>query len=113
MMCATTGRLAGRRRQRRRSITRATAAANIRRGIWPAMAGSSRPTPMPGTPYSMTREPGPLVAAAYWVHARRPYFAIADVASAARRKAEGKTTSVVSPLALGRAPQHRKVSAAH
>ena len=63
--------------------------------------------------YEGTRKPGPLVAAAYWVHARRPYFAIADVASAARRKAEGKTTSVVSPLALGRAPQHRKVSAAH
>ena len=33
-------------------------------------------------------------------HARRPFFVLADVAAAARRKAEGKTTSVISPLAL-------------
>ena len=46
------------------------------------------------------RKPGPLVEAACWVHARRPFFVMADVAAAARRKAEGKTTSVISPLAL-------------
>jgi transposase len=34
------------------------------------------------------------------VHARRPFFVLADVAAAARRKAEGKTISVISPLAL-------------
>jgi transposase len=50
--------------------------------------------------YEATRNPGPLVEAACWVHARRPFFVMADVAAAARRKAEGKTTSVISPLAL-------------
>jgi transposase len=34
------------------------------------------------------------------VHARRPFFIMADVAANARRKAHGKTTSVISPLAL-------------
>jgi transposase len=34
------------------------------------------------------------------VHARRPFFIMADVAANARRKAQGKTTSVISPLAL-------------
>src|SRR6516165_7700734 len=46
------------------------------------------------------RKPGPLVEAACWVHARRPFFVMADVAAAARRKAEGRTTGVISPLAL-------------
>jgi hypothetical protein len=34
-----------------------------------------------------------------WVHARRPFLIMADVAANARRKAQGKTTSVISPLA--------------
>jgi len=34
------------------------------------------------------------------VHARRPFFALADIAASARRKAEGKTPLVISPLAL-------------
>jgi transposase len=50
--------------------------------------------------YQTNRKPGPLVEAACWVHARRPFFVPADAAAAARRKAEGKTTSVISPLAL-------------
>jgi transposase len=50
--------------------------------------------------YEANRKPSPLVEAACWVHARRPFFVMADVAAAARRKAEGKTTSVISPLAL-------------
>jgi transposase len=50
--------------------------------------------------YEANRKPGPLVEAACWVHARRPFFVMADVAADARRKAEGKTTSVISPLAL-------------
>src|SRR5271165_4610163 len=49
--------------------------------------------------YEANRKPGPLVEAACWVHARRPFFVMADIAAAARRKAEGKTT-VISPLAL-------------
>src|SRR5437763_6118019 len=50
--------------------------------------------------YEADRKPGPLVEAACWVHARRPFFMMADVAANARRKAQGKTTSVISPLAL-------------
>ena len=34
------------------------------------------------------------------MHARRPFFALADIAASARRKAEGKTPLVISPLAL-------------
>jgi hypothetical protein len=41
-----------------------------------------------------------LVEAACWVHARRPLFILADVAANARRKAQGKTASPISPLAL-------------
>ena len=50
--------------------------------------------------YEADRKPGPLVEAACWVHARRPFFILADVAANARRKAQGKTASPVSPLAL-------------
>src|SRR4051812_16074882 len=50
--------------------------------------------------YEAARKPGPLVEAACWVHARRPFFVLADVAANARRKAQGKSASVISPLAL-------------
>jgi transposase len=50
--------------------------------------------------YEANRKPGPLVEAACWVHARRPFFILADVAANARRKAQGKTASPISPLAL-------------
>jgi transposase len=50
--------------------------------------------------YEATREPGPIVEAACWVHARRPFFVLADVAANARRKAQGRSASVLSPLAL-------------
>jgi transposase len=50
--------------------------------------------------YEADRKPGPIVEAACWVHARRPFFVLADVAVNARRKAQGKTASVISPLAL-------------
>src|SRR5205807_8358139 len=40
------------------------------------------------------------VEAACWVHARRPFFILADVAAKAGRKAQGKTASPISPLAL-------------
>jgi transposase len=48
----------------------------------------------------MDRKPGPIVAAGCWAHARRPFFVLADIAANARRKAQGKTTAVISPLAL-------------
>jgi len=41
------------------------------------------------------------VEAACWVHVRRPFFIMADIAANARRKAQGKTPGVISPLALG------------
>lgn len=53
-----------------------------------------------GKLYEADRRPGPILEAACWAHARRPFFALADLASNARRKAQGKTGAVISPLAL-------------
>jgi transposase len=50
--------------------------------------------------YEIDRQPGPITEAACWCHARRKFFVLADLAQAAKRKAQGKTTSFVSPLAL-------------
>src|SRR4030081_1961789 len=50
--------------------------------------------------YEPPRKPGPIVEAACWVHARRPFFAMADLTENARRKAQGKTPAPISPLAL-------------
>jgi len=50
--------------------------------------------------YQAGRKPAPIVEAACWVHARRPFFIMADIAANARRKAQGKTSGVISPLAL-------------
>ena len=45
-------------------------------------------------------QPGPILEAACWAHARRPFFALADIEASARRKAEGKAPAPISPLAL-------------
>jgi transposase len=50
--------------------------------------------------YEADRKPGPLLEAACWVHARRPFFAMADLTENARRTAQGRTPGVISPLAL-------------
>src|SRR3954465_958908 len=50
--------------------------------------------------YQAERQPGPIVEATCWAHARRPFFVLADLAANARRKAQGKPASVISPLAL-------------
>ena len=50
--------------------------------------------------YEADRQPGPIIEAACWVHARRPFFVLADLAANARRKAPGKPVSVISPLAV-------------
>ena len=50
--------------------------------------------------YEADRKPGPLIEAGCWVHARRPFFQMADLAASARRRAQGKTPAVISPLAL-------------
>jgi hypothetical protein len=50
--------------------------------------------------YEPQRSPGPIGEAACWVHARRPFFAMADREENARRKAAGKKEIVVSPIAM-------------
>jgi len=50
--------------------------------------------------YEPDRQPGPILEAACWAHARRPFFIMADLAENARRAARGKTRAVISPLAL-------------
>ncbi len=50
--------------------------------------------------YEAGRTPGPILEAACWAHARRPFFALADIEASARRKAEGKMPAPISPLAL-------------
>src|ERR1039458_320620 len=50
--------------------------------------------------YEPDHKPGPILEAACWAHARRPFFAMADLAENARRKAQGKTPGVISPLAM-------------
>ena len=56
-----------------------------------------------GKLYDAGRQPGPTLEAACWVHARRPFFALADLAQNARRVAEGKSAGVISPIAQGEA----------
>src|SRR5674476_145151 len=53
-----------------------------------------------GKLYETGRKPGPILEAACWVHARRPFFVMADLAENARRKAQGKKPPLISPLAL-------------
>jgi transposase len=50
--------------------------------------------------YEPDRKLGPILEAACWAHARRPFFAMADLAENARRKAQGKMPGVISPLAF-------------
>jgi transposase len=50
--------------------------------------------------YEPNRQPGPIVEAACWSHARRKFFILADLALNAQRKAQGKTPTFVSPIAL-------------
>ncbi len=53
-----------------------------------------------GKLYEPGRNPGLILEAACWVHARRNFFVLADLARNAQRKAQGRTPAVVSPLAL-------------
>lgn len=53
-----------------------------------------------GKLYAEGREVGPINEAACWAHARRQFFVLADIAAGARRRAQGKTPQVLSPLAL-------------
>jgi transposase len=53
-----------------------------------------------GKLYGIERRPGPIVEAACWSHARRKFFVLADIATGARRRAQGRTPQVISPIAL-------------
>jgi transposase len=53
-----------------------------------------------GKLYEAERSPRPLIEALCWSHARRKLYELADVTTAARRKAQGKTAADISPLAL-------------
>jgi transposase len=53
-----------------------------------------------GKLYHADRKPGPIKEAACWVHARRPFFAMADIEENARRKAVGKKEIPLSPIAI-------------
>jgi hypothetical protein len=50
--------------------------------------------------YLPGRTTGPIREAACWSHARRPFFAMADVEENARRKAIGKNEIALSPIAI-------------
>jgi transposase len=53
-----------------------------------------------GKLYLVGRVPGPITEAACWVHARRPFFAMADIEQNARRKAASKKEIPLSPIAI-------------
>jgi transposase len=50
--------------------------------------------------YLSGRKPAPILEAACWVHARRPFFAMADIEENARRKSAGKKEIPLSPIAI-------------
>jgi hypothetical protein len=50
--------------------------------------------------YLADRKPRPIKEAACWVHARRPFFAMADLEENARRTAAGKKEIPLSPIAI-------------
>jgi transposase len=50
--------------------------------------------------YLADRKPGPIREAACWVHARRPFFAMADLDENARRRVAGKKEIPLSPIAI-------------
>ncbi len=50
--------------------------------------------------YLPGRKPGPIYEAACWAHARRPFYAMADIEANARRKVAGKKEMALSPIAI-------------
>ncbi len=79
-----------------------TVAANIRKRIWRNMRGILQADAYGGYGklYDAGRSPGVILEAGCWAHARRKFFVLADVESAARRKAPSKQQAVISPLCL-------------
>ncbi len=50
--------------------------------------------------YAPNRQPGPILEAGCFAHARRKFFELADVEGAARKKSRGKKAPIVYPIAL-------------
>ena len=50
--------------------------------------------------YESDRSPGAIKEAACWAHARRKFFELADIVTAAKHKAAGKNDVTIAPLAL-------------
>ena len=50
--------------------------------------------------YAAGRQPGPVLEAGCFAHARRKFFELADVEGAARKKSRGERTGTVYPIAL-------------
>src|SRR5690606_2723750 len=50
--------------------------------------------------YDAGRQPGAIIEAGCWSHARRAFFVLADIEASARRKADGRKPAPISPLAL-------------
>jgi transposase len=53
-----------------------------------------------GKLYAEGRGPGLILEAGCWAHARRKFFVLADIETAARRKSQGKQPAAISPLCL-------------
>ncbi|MEQ5789340.1 IS66 family transposase [Erythrobacter sp. NFXS35] len=50
--------------------------------------------------YREGRDPGPVLEAGCFAHARRKFFELADVVSSARKKSRGQRSSMIYPIAL-------------
>lgn len=53
-----------------------------------------------GELYAADRQPGPVLEAGCFAHARRKFFELADIEGAARRRSRGERTGMVYPIAL-------------
>lgn len=53
-----------------------------------------------GELYREGRDPGPVLEAGCFAHARRKFFELADVTAAARKKSRGERTGMIYPIAL-------------
>ena len=53
-----------------------------------------------GKLYAGGRDAGAILEAACWSHARRKFFILADIEASARRRAQRRTSQVISPIAL-------------
>jgi hypothetical protein len=53
-----------------------------------------------GELYAPARQPGPVLEAGCFAHARRKFFELADVVRAAKRKSRGEQAGLIYPIAL-------------